>query len=397
MAGLETRVLFAGGGFDPITFADETLVPGNLQIGAAPNTQYDPYISAGPDGTTLALWSDYRAGGRANLYFGIGNGTQSDIWASRIAADGSLIDQVPININHDGWNQTGAKAAWNGTHWLIVWNSEQSPYAQYIHAARLAPDGTLVDQQPILIMDDRARDQYGNPVDPTGPLDVQPNGDGFVVTWQRNRDNPSGPYGVDKVFYATRVGADGTVLDPDGRELFAGPHNPTFWIGMEYSPSNGGQFLQVHEIGSTTYFTRRDANLDVLSSTALGGLSVDQYWNEIAGSPHGWLIASRETGSGSGASVNALLVDASGNPGTQQVVHSSVVSGDPRVGGTWDGQNYVVTFTEYIIGQGDRVSNRRIAPDGTMTAPAVIHSVNNPVYDVATVGHTGGRYSVLFS
>ncbi len=390
MAGLETRVLFAGGGFDPITFADETLVPGNLQIGAAPNTQYDPYISAGPDGTTLALWSDYRAGGRANLYFGIGNGTQSDVWAARIAPNGSVVDQVPISVNHDGWNQTDAKAAWNGTHWLVVWNSEQSPYTQYIHAARLAPDGTLIDQQPILIMDDRFQDQYGNPVDPEGPLDVQPNGDGFVVTWMRSEPDPGGPYGSKKAFYATRVAADGTVLDPNGKNLFSGPYNTTSWIGLQHSPSNGGQFLQVYNVGSATHFTRRDANMDVLGSHASTGLALDGFYNEIAGSPSGWMIASRNASAGS---VNAMLVDASGTPAPQQTLASGLL--DPRVGGAWDGTSYVVTYTNFTSGD-DQVLNRRIAPDGTASAPVVVHTLNNPVYDVSTIGHTGGRYSVLF-
>ena len=390
MTGLETRVLFAGGGFDPLEFADETIVPGNLQIGAAPNTQYDPYISAGPNGTTLALWSDYRTGGTANLYFGIGNGTQADVWASRIAADGSLIDQVPININHDGWNQTDAKAAWNGSHWLVVWSSEQSPYTNYIHAARLAPDGTLIDAQPILIMDDRFQDQYGNPVDPAGPLDVQPNGDGFVVTWWRTEPDPGGPYGSKKAYYGTRVGADGAVLDPDGKLLASGPYNTTSWIGLQHSPSNGGQFLQVHYVGSTAFFTRRDANLDVLGSQSLGSLHLDGFYNEMAGSPSGWMIATRNASAGS---VHALLVDAAGTPAPQQTVATGLL--DPRVGGAWDGNSYVVTYTNFTASD-DEVLNRRIAPDGTMAAPVVVHTLNNPVYDVSTIGHDGGRYSVLF-
>ena len=385
------------GGFDPITLVDETIVPGNLQIGAAPNTQYDPYISAGPNGTTLAVWGDYRAGGFPNLYFGIGNGTQADVWASRIAADGTIVDEVPINITNAGWNQTSAKAAWNGSNWLVVYSSQQDPYSSYIQAQRLAPDGTVIDQQPILIMDDRFRDQYGNPVDPTGPLDVQPNGDGWVVTWTRNEENPGSPYGVDKVFYATRVAADGTVIDVEGRKLFAGPHNDTFWLGLDYSPSNGGQFLQTHFINGTTFFTRRDANLDVLSSTTRNGLRLDAYYNEIAGSPNGWMIASRYLTQTSGISeINALLIDANGTPAaTQQVVNTSNLSLDPRVGGAWDGQNYVVTYTSYF-GASDVVANRRIAPNGTMSAPNTIHTLNNPVYDVSTIGHEGGRYSVLF-
>lgn len=400
---IEKRLLFSGAaaggvGPEPVTLIDEVLVPGNLQVGAAPNTQYAPFISAGPGGVTLALWSDYRTGGFPSQYFGIGNGTQSDVWAARIAADGSLIDQIPISINSAGWNQLNAKAAWNGTHWLVTWSSEQSPYTNHVYAARLAPDGTLVDQQPILIMDDRFQDQYGNPVDPEGPLDVQPNGDGWVVTWTRTEPNPASPYGSDKVFYATRVGAAGNVIDAEGKRLLAAPHNDTFWLGLTYSPSNGGQFLQTHLDGSDVYFTRRNANLDVLGGVARGGLKVDAYYNEIVGSPNGWMLASRYVQPGGGtAEVNALLIDSAGMPAaSQKLVNSSLLALDPRVGGAWDGERYVVTYTEFAGGV-DRVSNRRISADGAaMTAAAVVRTLNNPVYDVSTIGHGAGRYSVLF-
>lgn len=399
MESVEKRVFLAAtGGPEPVTLIDEVLIPGNLEVGAAPNTQYDPFISAGPDGITLALWSDYRTGGFPNQFFGIGNGTQSDVWAARIAADGSVIDDVPININHDGWNQRNAKAAWNGTHWLVVWSSEQEPYTTYIHAARLAADGTLLDAEPILIMDDRFQDQYGNPVDPEGPLDVQANNGGWVVTWTRTEPNPASPYGSDKAFYATRVGAAGNVLDPNGKLLLSAPHNDTFWLGLTWSPSGGGQFLQTHLDGNDVYLTRRNANLDILSGVARGGMRMDPYYHEIVGSPAGWMVASRHKPAGtSGAEINALLVDPAGTPAaTQKVIFSSPLALDPRVGGAWDGERYVVTYTVFSGGV-DRVSNRRISADGaTMTDAALVHTLNNPVYNLVSIGHDAGRYSILF-
>ena len=98
---------------------------------------------------------------------------------------------------------------------------------------------------------------------------------------------------------------------------------------------------------------------------------------------------------GDAVEANALLVDANGVPAAAQQVVYSDNSEDPRVGGAFDGTNYVVTYTD-ADGADWNVLNRRIAPDGTMSAPALVRTLNNPVYDLTTIGHADGRYSVLF-
>src|SRR5687768_1239228 len=117
MEACEARTLLSGTP-EPVTLLDEVVLPGDVSVGAAPFAQYDPYIASGPNGTSLAVWTDYRTGGHPNLNWGITNGTMADVWAARIAADGTLIDTIPIAVNHDAWKQSAPRAAWNGTGWL---------------------------------------------------------------------------------------------------------------------------------------------------------------------------------------------------------------------------------------------------------------------------------------
>ena len=72
-----------------------------------------------------------------------------------------------------------------------------------------------------------------------------------------------------KVFYGTRVQADGTIhpSDIDGRKMHTGPYSSTNWLGLTYSPSNGGQFLQAFEYNGTIYTMQRTADLSAIDAT----------------------------------------------------------------------------------------------------------------------------------
>jgi hypothetical protein len=382
---IEPRRLLSGGP-EPVTLLDELVLPGDVQVGAAPNAQYDPYIAAGPDGTSLAVWTDYRTGGHPNLLWGPTNGTLADVWAARIAADGTLIDQLPISINHDQWHQKSAKAAWNGTNWLIAWTSDQEPNQPFIHAARLSADGEMLDASPILIMDDRYVDQYGNNRTPDALLDVQPNGDGgWVVTWSR-QESPN------VAFYGTRVQADGTVhpADVNGRLLQA-PQLFLHWVGLTYSPSNGGQFLQVVFYNNQLRTMRRASDLSSIDGvyTASVNSGFSPYQNDLVGSPAGWMLAYRGA---SGA--EAFRVGPNNEHLDVTPRHVAPLGGDPKVAGAFDGNGYVVTYT---LGNNDQIWARRLSTAGVVSAPLLVETLGNPAYTLRADGLGDGRYGVLLA
>lgn len=371
---------------EPVTLRPEVLVPGDLQIGAAPFTQNNPHIVDGPNGITLAVWSDDRTLG----------GTQADIWAARIAADGSLIDTLPIAVNHDGWGQTKPKAAWNGSNWLISWQSAQNPSYSQVHAARLSPEGVVLDASPIVVQDNSYTDTYGNPTSPDGPLDVEPAGNDFVVTWARQEPVPGSQYNTAGNIYATKVTNAGALVNPAGTRIGIGPANQVHsWIALEYSPSNGGQFLTINDVNGVLQLTRRDLNLNSLGTLSRSNLRTSRYQNDLAGGPEGWIFASRADLAGSQVEVNSMLISPTLNLSSQTTLYTDQ-SEDPYVDAAWTGTDWIVTYTDSVNLGSWNIYGRRVSSTGVASAQKPIGIIGNPPLELSTIGNGAGKYSVLF-
>jgi hypothetical protein len=99
-------------------------------------------------------------------------------------------------------NQDRPQAAWNGTHWLVVFestgiNGTGYYYEQSLAAVRVAPDGQVLDATPIPIF---------NTVPNIGTWSVASDGSGWVVAFQGSAT------GID--LQAIRIQADGQVPQP---------------------------------------------------------------------------------------------------------------------------------------------------------------------------------------
>ena len=128
-----------------------TVLPGDTTLEVASGLQQRPTWAAG-DGQFLVVWEDSRSalGGfqedppttsSISLF-------KSDLLAARYDGSGNRIDSVPIVVSGMPWIQRFAKVAWNGENYLVVWQSEfssQLTYTDAIFAARVAPDGTVLD------------------------------------------------------------------------------------------------------------------------------------------------------------------------------------------------------------------------------------------------------------
>ena len=390
---LEDRRLLSA---EPVELVDPTLIPGDQEIGAAPQRQYQPAISNGPGGTMLAVWSDYRTGGFPGLNFGLGNGTMSDIWASRIAADGTLLDATPIPVAGDAWDQEDAKVGWDGTNWLVTYISETDPYSPVLHARRVSADGVVLDQDPIVIMDDRFLDYLGNNISPEGPYSVTPDvdGDGWVVTWSRFERTSATDY--QEVVYATRVASNGTLDDPEGIAINGryGFGQDRFFFGVE--PLLGGnEHLMAWTTYSGVYVQKLDANLAVSSAISGRSLSnVNFYQSEVVGSDAGWMLAMRV---GSDAAY-ALRVGTDGRFSDPSAIELTSFGGDPKIGAAWDGQNYVASYSDYRFVGGViqyETFSRRIPTTGTPGPKVLINVSDFSTQDLVLEGLGNGSYAIL--
>ena len=122
---------------------------------------------------------------------------ESRILAQRLDAAGVPMDLEPIRVA-TGRGLTDPSAAWNGTHYLIVWESPTEGRGQ-IYGRRLSGDLSFLDAAPISIM-------------PGLYPDVAALGSTFLVVGADNDAHPHQRYA-----YAVRVSSGGTVLGPRQR------------------------------------------------------------------------------------------------------------------------------------------------------------------------------------
>lgn len=127
--------------------------------------------------------------GQVNTAYNPLTGNQTDIYAARIDGDGAVIDTCPIVIANEGRNQDYPQVEWNGESWLVVYKSERPDWYFFtdILARRVSSDGEILDANPISIrleQNDPANDRGDYPSvvsDGTNLIVVWQD-----VTWQPN-------------------------------------------------------------------------------------------------------------------------------------------------------------------------------------------------------------------
>jgi MYXO-CTERM domain-containing protein len=101
------------------------------------------------------------------------DGADPNLYGVRVAFDGTRMDPFPFPITTaPGSQNTPAEVAFNGTDWLVVWSDTRN--GSEIYAARVASDGTVRDPNGIGVA-------VGSPV--SLGSSVASNGNGFIVTW----------------------------------------------------------------------------------------------------------------------------------------------------------------------------------------------------------------------
>ncbi len=133
---------------DDLNFSDPQFLPGDLVTGAAAGHQERARIARGGN-QSLAVWIDSRTSPDIGWPQST-EGSGADIYAARIDAAGNVIDTSAIMINQDFGDQSDPNVAWNGENWLVVWQGPINTISNtQLLAVRVAPDGTVLDDPPI--------------------------------------------------------------------------------------------------------------------------------------------------------------------------------------------------------------------------------------------------------
>ncbi len=246
---LSLSILFA---FMRSTYAAETAVtpthflPGDDTIGGAAGQQLTPNIAQGGD-TLLAVWADYRSAPTDLLEFE----TYGDIYGMRLDASGNPLDAPPFAITQGPATQTNPTAVWNGTHWLVVYESYSVSgtgyyYQKSLEAVRVSPSGEILDTTPIRIF---------GVIPFISSWAVASDGTEWVVVFHGEAD------GYD--LKAVRITAAGTVELP-AQSLVPGTYYLRFNLRLAYA---GGVYLFTWQGIDDTEGIRFDQALQLLDAT----------------------------------------------------------------------------------------------------------------------------------
>ncbi|RKG63543.1 hypothetical protein D7W79_40160, partial [Corallococcus exercitus] len=168
--------------------------------------------AASGGGVTLLVWSDDRRGDNNAAY-----GTGPEIFATRIDAEGKVLDPAGIPLCTASHGQEAPSVTWDGQQFLVVWQDFRDNNHYAIYGARVSPDGTVTTppdgfriSAPIPVVDGEWEE---------APR-VASSGGVSLVVWQRNTRTA-----YDHDILGARVRDDGTVLDPTPRVLVSAAGN----------------------------------------------------------------------------------------------------------------------------------------------------------------------------
>ncbi|MFZ5468932.1 MAG: putative Ig domain-containing protein [Myxococcota bacterium] len=333
-----------------VSSAGVVLDPSGLAISTEVDAQYNPAVAF--DGTNYwVVWADERFSGTSS---------ETDIFGARVSPAGVVLDPAGIAISTAPSYQRSPSVAMGGGQLLVSWSDERSSTSDDIYAARVLPDGTVLEPQGLGV----------GAVSGTQSLPkVAYDGMSFLVAWQDAR-------GATLDLYAARVSATGTLLDAAGGVFLSTGTNDQSDPSLVFGA--GQHFLTWtdtrRQAAPDVFGTRMGTDLSLRDGTgfpvALSGNA--QTGVAVASDGAGYLLVWEDDRNGTqdimGARVDSEgnLLDATGfsiNTGVGAQYDPSVVFG---------GGSYLVAY----VNQGvtlDIVA-QRVDPAGTLkdTSPFVI-------------------------
>ncbi len=313
----------------------------------ADRERFGPLVASNGDGS-LVVWTDMRTGA-------------ARVWATRLDATGTVLDPAGLTLGADEpyLSQLVAGVAWGGGSYLVTWSSTSGVDPGSIRAARVAPNGQILDPAGLHLADN---------ISP-GALQVASNGSSFLVTWLN----------ASSQLLATRVSAAGAVLDATPIVLAANTNAKS----LGGVASDGNQFLVTWAetrtgVAGDLYGARVSSAGQVLDpeGTALLTGPTDKWPQALVFGGGQYLLSWVEwpTGPGGswvvrGARLNPTLsvLDPSG------IDLSSTEGRNTRPSLAWNGSTFLVVYERNFWGGFNwefQVIGVRVAPNGTVLDPA---------------------------
>ncbi|MEJ2307559.1 MAG: hypothetical protein P8Y30_08505, partial [candidate division WOR-3 bacterium] len=289
-------------------------------ISDATGSQMSPDVAF--DGTNyLVVWYDSRGG-------------SYDIYGSRVAQDGTVLNSAGIAISVATGYQSQPDVSFDGTNFMVVWQDERSDTSD-IYASRVDQDGIVLDPAGIQISG--ATDEQNYPF-------IDFDGTNYFVAWYDQRT------GIDNDIYGTLLGTDGTVLNPSGIAISTAANDQNL-SSVSFDGTNYLVTWHDRRDGSDydIYGTRVNQSGVVQEPTGIQISDLDaQQVTPAAVSYNGqWLVAWRDNRNGSYNDIFGSRISASGTVTDEDgILISSSVPAQSKPAVAFDGTNYLVVWQE---------------------------------------------------
>ncbi len=172
--------------FARVSPAGVVLDSDGIRVSTTASQQMWPAVAF--DGTNyLVAWQDLRSG-------------NFDIYGTRVSKSGAVLDPSGIAISTATARQAHPAVAFDGVHYLVVWDDQRTNLSDDIYGSRVNPSGGVLDAKGIAISTAANRQEYPS---------VTYGGGSYLVAWQDDRSGFEDIYGA-------RVTPSGGVLNSGG-------------------------------------------------------------------------------------------------------------------------------------------------------------------------------------
>jgi hypothetical protein len=286
-----------------------------------------------------------------------------DVYGMRVSPSGAPVDARAFAIAKTTTDEQSPAVAWNGHEYLVAWHSIDGIFAERVDASGALLDGTS-----------RQLDVDLDPSTPSSPPAVASDSLGWFVVWSRHANG----YDV----YGARVSGGGTVLDSPAIPISAMPlddWSPRIaWAGSSYLVTWVYGALASPPLQGV-FGARVDANGNLLDAPGFG------------------IVPSAAQGTDVGFDGTDALVLASGAglAGARVAMTGQVVDATPFPLGptTASAASIASTTTGYLVGWDDSTSGsayEHVANDGTRLDPAPVSIAPTATHIALAGGGDGG-------
>jgi len=341
-------IMMSGTAFAAVT--PTQFVPGDTAVNRATGNQETPAISHG-NGVTLAVWSDHRST-PTTLGFQEFE-TAGDIYGMLLDASGNPLSSQPFPIAQGKANQTTPRISWNGSNWLVLFQTTVLSgtgfyYETALAAVRVSPTGQVLDPEPIRLYN-------------TAPVGaawtIASDGTDWIIVHQEGD------------LVAVRITADGQQQQP-GTILV--PRTYYLRFNLQLACASGTCLLTFNEQDNTGAI-RFDSSFNVLGS-GLFTLVNAAYVDALAANGTGFYAVWSKQQADFSTALFGSRIDLNGNllDGAGDILSASTFQGVSTGVLGWDGVNWRVAWSIPFTAYAARVSAAgQVLDPGGVTLPGV--------------------------